>query len=235
MGVTYPTAQPADPAARPGRWARMKPIHRVAVLLAALTLPCCGGVALIGAFADDAPPAEIAAPAVAPLSSAPLSSAPPASAAASSVSPAASSVAPPAPVVETRTVTERAKISFKTRRVDDRSLPEGETRVRTKGASGERTLTYEVTVTDGEETARKLVKSVVSRKPVTKVVAVGTKPASSGGGGCDPNYRPCVPVASGVDCAGGSGNGPAYVDGPVRVIGDDPYALDRDGDGVACD
>ncbi|WP_048876284.1 hypothetical protein [Saccharomonospora saliphila] len=52
---------------------------------------------------------------------------------------------------------------------------------------------------------------------------------------CDPNYSGCVPVASDVDCAGGSGNGPAYVSGPVRVTGSDIYGLDRDGDGIACD
>lgn len=52
---------------------------------------------------------------------------------------------------------------------------------------------------------------------------------------CDPNYTPCVPVASDVDCAAGSGNGPAYVRGPVRVIGRDVYGLDRDGDGVGCE
>ncbi|HEV7252134.1 MAG TPA: hypothetical protein VGN97_03415 [Mesorhizobium sp.] len=54
---------------------------------------------------------------------------------------------------------------------------------------------------------------------------------------CDPNYEssPCVPVASDVDCAGGRGNGPEYVRGPVIVIGDDVYDLDRDGDGVGCD
>jgi hypothetical protein len=52
---------------------------------------------------------------------------------------------------------------------------------------------------------------------------------------CDPNYTGCVPVASDVDCAGGSGNGPAYVDGPVNVIGDDIYDLDRNNDGVACE
>lgn len=51
---------------------------------------------------------------------------------------------------------------------------------------------------------------------------------------CDPNYSGCVPIASDVDCAGGSGNGPAYVRGPIRVIGSDIYGLDRDGDGVAC-
>lgn len=54
--------------------------------------------------------------------------------------------------------------------------------------------------------------------------------------GCDPNYADvCVPIASDVDCAGGSGNGPAFVQGPLRVVGTDIYGLDRDGDGIACD
>ncbi len=53
---------------------------------------------------------------------------------------------------------------------------------------------------------------------------------------CDPNYRgACVPIASDVDCAGGSGNGPAYVQGPVTVVGSGIYDLDRDSDGVGCD
>ena len=37
------------------------------------------------------------------------------------------------------------------------------------------------------------------------------------------------------DCAGGSGNGPEYVPGPVRVVGPDDYELDADGDGVGCE
>lgn len=52
---------------------------------------------------------------------------------------------------------------------------------------------------------------------------------------CDPNYSPCVPVASDVDCAGGSGNGPAYVQGPVRVIGKDIDKLDEDKNGIGCE
>ncbi|MFC7613241.1 hypothetical protein ACFQV2_06075 [Actinokineospora soli] len=52
---------------------------------------------------------------------------------------------------------------------------------------------------------------------------------------CDPNYSGCVPIASDVDCEGGSGNGPAYVAGPVRVIGSDIYGLDRDDDGIGCE
>jgi endonuclease YncB( thermonuclease family) len=48
-------------------------------------------------------------------------------------------------------------------------------------------------------------------------------------------YDPCLPPGADVDCAGGSGNGPRYVNGPVYVGGDDPYGLDGDGDGVACE
>ncbi len=53
---------------------------------------------------------------------------------------------------------------------------------------------------------------------------------------CDPNYADaCVPIASDVDCAGGGGNGPEYVQGPVRVVGTDIYGLDRDHNGIGCD
>jgi micrococcal nuclease len=48
-------------------------------------------------------------------------------------------------------------------------------------------------------------------------------------------YSPCLPPGSDVDCDGGSGDGPRYVSGPVYVNGSDPYDLDRDGDGVACE
>lgn len=66
--------------------------------------------------------------------------------------------------------------------------------------------------------------------PPTTIAA--PQPAASG---CDPNYSGCVPVASDVDCAGGSGNGPAYVSGPVEITGADPYDLDADGDGLGCE
>jgi hypothetical protein len=82
---------------------------------------------------------------------------------------------------------------------------------------------------------------VATSKPVTRTSAATSKPAprtvqaAPKPSGCDSNYSGCVPVASDVDCEGGSGNGPAYVAGPVRVVGNDIYDLDRDGDGVACE
>ncbi|GAB3218088.1 excalibur domain-containing protein [Mycolicibacterium hippocampi] len=55
-------------------------------------------------------------------------------------------------------------------------------------------------------------------------------------GSCDPNYSgACVPIDSDVDCAGGSGDGPSYVSGPVAVVGDDLYDLDHDGNGTGCE
>ncbi len=66
-------------------------------------------------------------------------------------------------------------------------------------------------------------------------VPLASPPAAAPVRDCNPNYEgACVPNASDVDCAGGSGNGPAYVSGPVYVVGGDPYDLDRDGDGVGC-
>src|SRR4051794_9097335 len=53
---------------------------------------------------------------------------------------------------------------------------------------------------------------------------------------CDPNYEgACLnPDSPDYDCRGGSGNGPDYT-GPVRSVGSDPFDLDRDGDGLACE
>lgn len=61
-----------------------------------------------------------------------------------------------------------------------------------------------------------------------------SKPAQSSSD-CTPGYSPCLRPASDYDCAGGSGNGPEYVYGTVKVTGSDPYDLDRDGDGYGCD
>ena len=52
---------------------------------------------------------------------------------------------------------------------------------------------------------------------------------------CHPSYQPCLPIVSDIDSAGGSGNGPYYTSGPIRVIGRDVYDLDGDGDGWGCE
>jgi hypothetical protein len=66
--------------------------------------------------------------------------------------------------------------------------------------------------------------------------APGRPPAPSPSN-CDPSYNgACLkPNVSDYDCAGGSGDGPYYVQGPITVVGNDHYGLDRDGDGIACE
>jgi hypothetical protein len=67
-------------------------------------------------------------------------------------------------------------------------------------------------------------------------------PSDSGGDGsdnssdCDPSYEgACLdPSSPDYDCEGGSGDGPDYT-GPVAVVGDNHFGLDRDGDGSACE
>jgi hypothetical protein len=208
----------------------------VALIAGTALALCCGGIVTIGAVVDPlaAPPPAPAAdtgtldassPEPDPTASAPLSGVGPPS---TSPSPGAS----PSRRVETRTVTETQAIPFRRTTVRDPSLPPGVRRVRTKGVPGVRSLTYEVTLTDGVQTGKRLLRQTVTRAPMAQVVAVGVRRQRQ----CHPNYSgACVPIASDVDCEGGDGNGPAYVAGPVRVTGADVYRLDRDGDGVACD
>jgi hypothetical protein len=147
----------------------------------------------------------------------------------------------PTPVLTAETVTETEAIPFNRVQRDDASIDVGTEAVTTVGANGVKTLTYDVVLTDGVETSRTLVREEVTSAPVDQVTSVGTReppppPKEESRSGCDPNYGGgCVPIDSDVDCAGGSGNGPSYVKGPVTVIGSDIYDLDRDNDGIGCD
>jgi hypothetical protein len=81
-----------------------------------------------------------------------------------------------------------------------------------------------------------LVSDAADCAPPTTTVEPPPPPPPPTTPSCDPNYvGACVPAdTSDVDCAGGSGDGPEYV-GPVQVVGSDPYGLDADGDGYACE
>jgi hypothetical protein len=60
--------------------------------------------------------------------------------------------------------------------------------------------------------------------------AVATGSADANAKACAPGYSPCLPVASDLDC-----NQIPDAKKPVRVMGSDPYGLDRDRDGVGCE
>jgi hypothetical protein len=85
---------------------------------------------------------------------------------------------------------------------------------------------------------------LIASNPAANAVAGGVAAAKpfgpyvslEQGSNCDSNYEgACVPIDSDVDCEGGGGNGPSYVQGPVRVVGKDIYKLDNNGDGVGCE
>ena len=103
--------------------------------------------------------------------------------------------------------------------------------------SAARTASKHTTPTTAHRTAPKTASAPAPKpKPVTS----SAKPApvrSSPRANCDPSY-PDTCLHDGIgdyDCAGGSGNGPNYVDGPVQVRSPDPFRLDADHDGVGCE
>jgi beta-lactam-binding protein with PASTA domain len=127
---------------------------------------------------------------------------------------------------------------------------------RAKDSLAERGLTAKVTY---KSTARYAAGTVISQSrkagagvlPDTTVTLVVAKappppppptappapPPTTPPRNCHPSYQgECLKVGIGdYDCAGGSGNGPNYVQGTVRVVGPDEFDLDRDGDGWGCE
>ena len=143
-----------------------------------------------------------------------------------------------APEITTAIVVETEDIPFPKSSQPDSGLERGRTDLRVAGVNGLRTLRYEVSYQDGAQTHKRLLDEQTTKAPITEVSVIGTKlpPPPRASANCHPSYTgACVPVASDVDCAGGSGNGPAYVSGPVTVVGADAYDLDGDGDGTGCD
>ncbi|MHB1390988.1 MAG: G5 domain-containing protein [Thermoleophilia bacterium] len=134
-------------------------------------------------------------------------------------------------------LTENQPLPFGTINRDDASVPCGQTKTLQEGKNGTQSVTYELTFKCGKQDGEKRVVGtpLITTPPVDKIIGVGLPCPVVPPPNCDPNYTPCVPIDSDVDCAGGSGNGPSYVQGPVTVIGRDIYGLDRDSDGIGCE
>jgi uncharacterized protein YabE (DUF348 family) len=132
--------------------------------------------------------------------------------------------------------TANEAVPFGSTTILDSSMTKGTSKVSTAGVNGQKTVTYQVTKIKGVEVSRVKTGEEVTTQPITQVTSIGTKVAVRTSSNCDPNYSGgCVPIASDVDCGGGSGNGPAYFYGTATVVGYDIYGLDRDGDGIACE
>ena len=65
-------------------------------------------------------------------------------------------------------------VPFKTIEQPDATLPKGQTKVVQEGINGEQIVFSEVTTVDGKSTS-KVIKSSITKQPVDKVIAIGTK------------------------------------------------------------
>ncbi|MFB9313642.1 G5 domain-containing protein [Nocardioides plantarum] len=154
------------------------------------------------------------------------------------------SAAPKAPTISYRTERKRQSVSFRSRTRSTNELDRGVTKVSRAGRVGLRVVVYRIKLRNGIPVGRERVRIETVRRPVDRLVLRGTHvdpppepdPAPEPDDDCDPNYSgACVPTDSDVDCAGGSGNGPSYVGGPVTVVGNDIYGLDANNDGYGCE
>jgi uncharacterized protein YabE (DUF348 family) len=90
--------------------------------------------------------------------------------------------------VTAKTVKSTQEVGFGTVQKNDSSLFKGQSKTVKAGEAGARVVTYRLVTVDGKTESKKAVKSVVTEKPVARVVAIGTKarpvakpaPATSG-------------------------------------------------------
>jgi hypothetical protein len=77
--------------------------------------------------------------------------------------------------VETRTETEEREIPYDRRTVHDTSIPVGESQLLEPGITGIEELTYRITLENGVEVDRLLVRQETLREPRTEVILVGAQ------------------------------------------------------------
>lgn len=121
----------------------------------------------------------------------------------------------------TKTITETQDIPFDSTTVNDGTLAKGTTKVTTAGVNGAKTLTYEITYKDGQQTDKKLIKTETTLRPVTQVTSVGTYVAppppapvpscpngtyvnSAGNTVCSPYSSPSAPAGATAQCVDGT-------------------------------
>ncbi|WP_173218785.1 MULTISPECIES: ZmpA/ZmpB/ZmpC family metallo-endopeptidase [unclassified Streptococcus] len=87
------------------------------------------------------------------------------------------------------------EVAFQTIEQEDATLAKGQTKVVQEGVVGERTIYTEVTIVNGEKSS-KVIENIITKEPVDKVIAVGTKeevaPKSEEGRPVQPEKTPIV-------------------------------------------
>ena len=120
---------------------------------------------------------------------------------------------PVAPAVEEKPVSEKpqarqeeslVEISFETVTSPDANLAEGQTHIVTAGVNGQRRLVTKVSMVNGQE-VREVIEDQVVQKPVSQVIAVGTKKEVQPAPTPVPQAEPTHQVAKGTQEEGKEG------------------------------
>ena len=120
---------------------------------------------------------------------------------------------PVAPAVEEKPASEKpqtrqeeslVEIPFETVTSPDANLEEGKTRIVTAGVNGQRRLVTKVSMVNGQE-VREVIEDQVVQKPVSQVIAVGTKKEVQSAPAPAPQAEPSHQVAKGTQEEGKTG------------------------------
>ena len=82
---------------------------------------------------------------------------------------------PAEPKVEHQEITTTEEIPYASRTESNADLAEGTRNVKQAGGKGTKTITWDITLTDGKETARTKKSEKVTKEPVEEIIEVGTK------------------------------------------------------------
>lgn len=79
------------------------------------------------------------------------------------------------PVITTETEILGKLLAYKSTSEYDATLDKGVTKVKQAGENGAKTVTVEITYTDGVETSRETISKEITKEPVTEITVIGTK------------------------------------------------------------
>jgi uncharacterized protein YabE (DUF348 family) len=74
-----------------------------------------------------------------------------------------------------QTITVNENVDFAVEKIQDADRPVGYKAIKTAGEQGSRNVTYEITIQDGQETARNEIASIVTKEPKQQVEIIGVK------------------------------------------------------------
>lgn len=126
-----------------------------------------------------------------------------------------------------QTITEDLDVDFPIEQIKDANREASYKEIKTAGAKGKRTVTYEVVMKNGVEESRKEIQSITIKEPQKQVEIVGAKFNYTGGPLSDAQINALGTCESGMTATRNSGNGFygafQFMPGTWRTVAPAPY------------